>query len=363
MEYDKEPNTKDIGFCLLPSDLLQNILLHLCIPEVIRMKQVNRYVLNTILDRHFNRLFNLRSQRDSWLFVYAKRWRHDGALHGLSDRSSRWFKIPVTELLSEVNFPGEDLYLLTANGPRGTSSWRRSGMKLISGPPGSGQFRFLFAEIVDNRSDLYAYDSRTNMWESKKGVHNNVDQDWIFREKDQIFLNISNRPHENVLMSVEDGMNAQSHCPVILQPRFNRNPAVRFSQTDPVNQPVCIYGDGCKIIIEFEIIEARTRRTKSMEVWSISANGEKWEIVSRAPDEIIKKINKPCSVTMGCLERRLSAIRVVLIMSNLEGLWDIIRLSYDKERDEWEWVPLPDCRFLQGSNMGGFCLSSGLTLS
>ncbi|XP_013618240.1 PREDICTED: uncharacterized protein LOC106324801 isoform X2 [Brassica oleracea var. oleracea] len=360
---NKDTNT-NIGFCLLPSELIQNILFHLCIPEIIRMKLLNKFVLNTISDQSFIRQLNHGSQRDTWIFVYTRRWRRDnGVLHGFSNRSVRWFKIPVAEILTGEVFPGEDLYLLTASGPRGTSSWRRSGMKLVPDPSNPSHFRFMFAEMVNNRPVLFTYHSNTTTWTTKEAEEVN---NWGFKKNNNVFLSLSNRPHESIVMSVDDG-SMMNRVPSILRPRMNQDAirgcpsSVGFSRNDLESQLLHIHGDDYKVVIGLDTIElSKMKRMKSLEVWKISSNGEKWELVSRAPSEVIS--NKLCGVMMGCLERRLGVIRVAL-MTNREGLWNIIWLDYDKEKDKWEWVPLPHCRFLQGSNMAGISFSSGLTFS
>ncbi|CAN8252405.1 unnamed protein product [Cochlearia groenlandica] len=399
MEKTQRCNNKDInttiGFCLLPSELIQNILLHLCIPEIIRMKLVNKYVLTTISDQSFIRQLNDGSRDDTWIFVYTRRWRRDsGVLHGFSDRSVRWFKIPVAGDI----FPGEDLYLLTASGnfllfasnthsgivavdlvgktvtrikpcplgPRGTSSWRRSGMKLVPDPSCSSQFRFMFAEIVNNRPVLFTYHSNTATWQTKEVDDTNTTILDFKNHKSNVFLSLSNKPHESVVMCVGDGLMV-NRSPTILRPRMNLTAmrecpsSVGFSRNELESQLLHIHGDEYKVVIRLDTIGlTNMKKMKSLEIWEISSNGENWELVSKAPSYVISE--KPCGVMMGCLERRLGVIRVAL-MTNHECLWDVIWLDYDKEKDKWEWVPLPDCRFLQGSNMAGISFSSGLTFS
>nr|GEW47351.1 hypothetical protein [Tanacetum cinerariifolium] len=164
----------------------------------------------------------------------------------------------IGDILKPVIPPGEDVYFITASGnfflfalncskevisinpmtkkgtriphsplgPHGTSSWRRSGIKLLAGPSGSGHFRFLFAEMVDN---------------------------------------------------------------------------------------------------------------------------------------ILNEIKKPYGVMMGCLEEKEGTTRDIL-MSNFEGVWDIIWLSFDIEKSKWALVPLPEFK-TDGSNMAGVTFSSGLTIT
>ncbi|KFK26246.1 hypothetical protein AALP_AA8G222100 [Arabis alpina] len=334
------------------------------------MKLLNKFVLTTISDQSFIQQLNGGSHRDTWIFVYTRRWRRDnGVLHGFSDRSVRWFKIPVAEILTGEVFPGEDLYLLTASGPRGTSSWRRSGMKLVPDPSCPGHFRFMFAEMVNNRPVLFTYNSNTTTWQTKEAEEEEEDTTNLdFKKKSNVFLSLSNKPHESIVMSVDDDKSMINRFPAILRPRMNQEAisgcpsSVGFSRNDLDRQLLHIHGDEYKVVIRLDKIETSKMKKvmKSLEVWEISSNGEKWELVSKAPSEVMS--NKPCGVMMGCLERRLSVIRVAL-MTNHEGLWDIIWLDYDKEMDKWDWVPLPDCRFLQGSNMAGISFSSGLTFS
>ena len=145
---------------------MQNIFLSLVLPEIIRLKLVSKSFSHIISDHNFLRECNLRSSSTTWLFVYKKRWLRDAVLHSFTDRSDRWFRIPISRLLKPINFHGEDLYFLMASGnffmfasntvreiiavnlvtmtvkrippsplgPRGTSSWRRSGMKLVTRP-------------------------------------------------------------------------------------------------------------------------------------------------------------------------------------------------------------------------------------
>ncbi|RID73723.1 hypothetical protein BRARA_B00856 [Brassica rapa] len=353
---NKDTNT-NIGFCLLPSELIQNILFHLCIPEIIRMKLLNKFVLNTISDQTFIRQLNHGSQRDTWIFVYTRRWRRDnGVLHGFSNRSVRWFKIPVNEILTGEVFPGEDLYLLTASG----------NFLLFASNTHSG---ILAVDLVDKsvrRINSCPLGPRgTSSWRRSEAEEVN---NWGFKKNNNVFLSLSNRPHESTVMSVDDVDGSMiNRFPTILRPRMNQDAirgcpsSVGFSRNDLESQLLHIHGDEYKVVIRLDTIElSKLKRMKSLEVWEISSNGEKWELVSRAPSEVIS--NKLCGVMMGCLERRLGVIRVAL-MTNREGFWNIIWLDYDKEKDKWEWVPLPHCRFLQGSNMAGISFSSGLTFS
>lgn len=75
----------------------------------------------------------------------------------------------------------------------------------------------------------------------------------------------------------------------------------------------------------------------------------------------MEQIKKPHGVMVGCLEKRDGIVRAAL-MSNFEGLWHIIWLTYDIQTRHWIWVTLPDCK-MKGSNMAGFAFSSGITSS
>ncbi|GLT28949.1 hypothetical protein SLA2020_038490 [Shorea laevis] len=77
------------------------------------------------------------------------------------------------------------------------------------------------------------------------------------------------------------------------------------------------------------------------------------------PSDLMKRIKKPYGAIMGFLEERDGVIRIVLV-SNFEGLWDIIWLFYDRREGNWNWIPLPDCS-MKGLNMAGITFSSGLT--
>lgn len=390
MEINRPNLTTDaIGFCLLPSELIQNILLYLALPEIMAMKLVNKSIAYVISDQNFLRECNLRSKSATWLFVYKKRWLRDAVLQGFSDQSTRWFKIAVADLLKPVISPGEDFYFLTACGniflfvchtrreviavnlvsktvkiipasplgARGTSSWRRSGMRLLSS--GSDHFRFLFAELVEHRPVLFEYSSETDTWKSVEATETVENLTHVGRrEVDDIFLNVRNGPHESVVIA------AGSQSPVILRPRFDGVVGMgsRGSATDRMH----VYGDGYMMIVrskwvDLEKIRARVRMLGGVEIWGLSPNGRQWEYKSRVPIDIITQINKPYGVMMGCLKKAEGIIKIALV-SNYECSWEIIWLSYDIGRDNWSWLPLPDCK-MKGLNMAGIAFSRGLTFS
>lgn len=392
MEDYKNLTSNAIGFCLLPSELIQNILLHLTLPEIMAMKLVNRSMACVISDQSFVRECNLRSKSTTWLFVYKKRWLRDAILQGFSDQSTSWFKIAIADLLKSLISPGEDFFFLTASGniflfvcntrqdviavnlvsktvkripasplgPRGTSSWRRSGMKLLA--TGSDHFRFLFAELVDNRPVLYEYSSEIDTWTSTEARENVgiMPRASCDREVDYIYLNVRNGPHESIVMAVES---QSDDVPVILRLRFNGGEHGTRQQTVMADR-LHVYGDGHMVIVRSNSVgnvKARVRMVNGIEIWGLGPNASHWEYISKLPSDILKKISKPYGVMMGCLEKSGGIIKIVLV-SNYGGLWEIIWLSYDIGRDYWTWFPLPDCK-MEGLNMAGIGFSRGLTLS
>ncbi|KAF5788381.1 putative F-box domain-containing protein [Helianthus annuus] len=400
---ENRPNSTTVGFTLLPSELIHFIILRLALPDIFHLKSVNKFITSVISDQDFLRDYNLRSSSSTWLFVYKKRWHRDPVvIHGFTRSSERWFKVMIGDILKPVIPPGEDLYFLTASGnfflfalncsrevvsvnpmtkkvqkvphsplgPRGTSSWRRSGIKLLAGPPGSGRFRFLFAEMVGNSPTLFEYDSRTNEWKStvarESVVSPNMSPSRIEnRDGDRIFLSASNGPRRSVVISVGPDMNE----PVVVQPVFSGvvedgELAVGFSWGSVINR-LHIYGDGRMLIVRsgpdsLDDANQGIRVVKGVELWGLGPNGRQWAFVSRVPNGLIDEIKKPYGVMMGCLEEREGTIGAIL-MSNFEGVWDIIWLSFDIEKSKWALDPLPEFK-MQGSNMAGVTFSSGLTI-
>ncbi|KAK9101878.1 hypothetical protein Sjap_019132 [Stephania japonica] len=378
--------SRSAGLCLLPSELIQDILLRLPLPELLRLKSVSKTLFAVISADDFRRECNSRSISDTWLFVYKKRSPRDSGLHGFSYRSARWFKISsVAGLLS----PGEDLFLLAASGdfflfasnnraggdliavnltlrtakklphcplgPRGTSSWRRSGLKLISGPAGSDRFRFLFAELHENRPVLLEYFSESDSWRCVQA-----------REYTQqgsprgVFLSVVHRRNDSVLLAAS----GEDDEPVIVRPRFDAaamdDLAIGFSSGGRIKR-LHVFGDGYVTVVRSESVSGseKERVMTWIEVQGLSVDGRSWEFVSSAPSGLIPK--KAYVAMTGCIEERDGVVRVVLMMSNWEGLWEIVWLSFDLRSKVWKWVPLPECR-MKGSNMAGMTLSSGLTL-
>ncbi|KAK8602188.1 hypothetical protein V6N13_058160 [Hibiscus sabdariffa] len=390
---NSDTNTTALGFCLLPSELIQSILFSLALPEIVRMKLVNKFLAYLISDRDFIRQCNLRSRSATWLFVYKKRWRHDAAIHGFSDQSNSWFKVCIDELMKQALFyPGEDVYLLTASGniflfasnnqkvviavnlvsktvkkippcplgPRGTSSWRRSGMKLVPEPSGSGHFRFLFVELVETTPVVFEYNSETEKWHCREARESNGNN----QRNDCMFLNAHNSPHESLVVAV----GSEQTPPFILRPRLGNGqhqPATTSNWAN-INDRRHVYGDGHMMILKSTGVDGSDRRRaakalSSIEIWGISLKSGNWEHVSNVPSEIMEQIGTPYGVMIGCLEARNGIIRAVL-MSNFEGLWDITWLACEKQSNIWNWMSLPDCK-MKGANLAGITFSSGLSLT
>ncbi|THG10137.1 uncharacterized protein LOC114280666 [Camellia sinensis] len=398
MGSHRNQTTNTVGFSLLPAELIHYIILNLVLPDIVRLKSTNKFIASIIFDQDFVREYNVKSSSTTWLFIYTKRWRRKSMLHGFVDGSNRWFEISILELLNPMVSPWEDLYFLTASGnyflfasntsqevihvnpmakivrkippsplgPRDTSLWRRSGMKLLPGPPGSGHFQFLFAEYHENRPVLFEYNSEIDKWRSIEAKENVWNLPCVNeRGGDYIFLSVINGRSGSVLIAL--GSEGDDD-PVVIRPRFPRGGeeqrlAVGFSWGNVFDQ-LHVYGDGNMMILrsdDVDDVSKRRRMLESVELWGLSSNGMSWEFISMVPSGLIEKIKKPYGVIMGCIEERQGTVRAVL-MSNFEGIWDIIWLCYDIKRKHWTWVPLPDCK-MKGLNMAGIAFSTGLTLS
>ncbi|KAL8189636.1 hypothetical protein R6Q57_029202 [Mikania cordata] len=395
----RQNSTTVVGFSLLPSELIHYIIIRLALPDIFHLKSVNKFITSVIADQDFLRDYNLRSSSTTWLFVYKKRWHRDPVvIHGFTRLSERWFKVMIGDILKPVIPPGEDLYFLTASGnfflfalncnrevisvnpmtksvkkiphsplgPRGTSSWRRSGIKLLAGPSGSGLFRFLFAEMVENSPTLFEYDSMTNKWKTTIARESTANHSHV-NNKDgkHIFLSVSNGPRRSILISVR----SETNEPLVVEPIFSGvvedgELAVGFSWGRVINR-LHIFGDGWMLIIRSgpENVDDANRGikvVKVVELWGLGSNGMQWAFVSRVPNGLVDEIKKPYGVMMGCLEEREARIEAILI-SNFEGVWDIIWLNFDIENSKWALVRLPELK-MEGSNMAGVTFSSGLTI-
>jgi hypothetical protein len=180
-DHPSSPACTALGpLLLLPSELLHEILLRLAVPELLRVRSVARPLSHLISSPDFRRLYHLASTSSAsgpaaaWLLLFKKLPPRNAAIRGFHGPSGRWFRIPVSAILAPAVPPGEDLYFLAASGssflfaangcrelvvvdltsraarrlppsplgPRGTSSWRRFGLKLVADPPGSNRFRY-----------------------------------------------------------------------------------------------------------------------------------------------------------------------------------------------------------------------------
>ncbi|XP_043699057.1 uncharacterized protein LOC122649867 isoform X2 [Telopea speciosissima] len=398
MDGSRNLASNTVGLCLLPSELIQDILMRLALPELSCLRSVCKLLTSIISGNDFRREFNVRSSSDSWLFVYKKRSTRASVLHGFTERSDRWFNIPIVKYLFPVIPPGEDLYFLTASGdfflfasnncreliavnpttktarkippsplgPRGTSSWRRSGLKLIAGPSGSDSFRFLFAESYENRPVLFEYSSETDTWSSIDANESSEDREPRGSDRRRIFLSVVHRRRESVAIAV-----SETDGPVVVRPRFDgggmeERLAIGFSASDEVHR-LHVYGDGNMVIIRSTVVDefAKVRMFTCIEMWRMTLDGRRWEFVSKVPNGLVERVRKPYGVMMGCLEEKDGKVNVIL-MSNHKGQWDLIWLSYydlvgrDREGN-WRWIPLPEFG-MEGLNMAGIAFSSGLSL-
>ncbi|KAK3028070.1 hypothetical protein RJ639_039361 [Escallonia herrerae] len=126
----------------------------------------------------------------------------------------------------------------------------------------------------------------------------------------------------------------------------------------------CVIGDGKMVIVRSDGVDDknnRVRMLKGVELWGLTANDKHWQFISETSREIVAEIKKPYAMIKGCLEERNGTFRVAL-MSNFQGVWDIIWLSYDIGSRNWSNIVLPNCQ-IDGSSMVGVSFSSGLVLS
>ncbi|KAF2310708.1 hypothetical protein GH714_016498 [Hevea brasiliensis] len=229
MENPRNLSTNSIGFCLLPSELIHRILLNLLIPEILCLKSLNKSLSDLISDQH----------------LYAITIRDRSLPPGSSStRNAGIATLCFTAFPTVKRIPPSPL------GPRGTSSWRRSGMKLVSG---SNSFRFLFAELVENRPVLFVYTSETDKWLSMEARENFAGLPRGFqREDDYIFLNVVNGPYESVVMMA--GLESDD-APVVVRPRFEggrddeQQLTVGYSWGNVIDR-LYVHGDGHMLIIK-----------------------------------------------------------------------------------------------------------------
>ncbi|XP_062206351.1 uncharacterized protein LOC133908372 [Phragmites australis] len=381
---------------LLPSELLHEILLRLAVPELLRVRSVARPLSHLISSPDFRRLYHLTSASSgpgpaaAWLLLFKKLPPRDAAIRGFHGPSGRWFRIPVSGILSPAVPPGEDLYFLAASGssflfaangrrdlvvvdltaraarrlppsplgPRGTSSWRRFGLKLVADPPGSNRFRFLFAELVNNTPFLLEYRSETDTWQQSEAILAEGAAS-VPVAPDCTYLCAAHAGPDSVM--VYSGPGADDR-PVFFRPRF---PPHNPNNAGAVGDRLHVYGDGSAAVVRSAVIDEPTSRTRVKVVTGVdlygfgasSAVGGDWELVASVPGELIDGFRKPYAVMTGLLAEREGVIRLVLI-SNCRGAWDLVWLSYDRARGEWQWVPVPDWGTSKGLNMAGIAVSS-----
>ncbi|CAO2165732.1 unnamed protein product [Urochloa humidicola] len=380
---------------LLPSELLHEILLRLAVPELLRVRSVARPLSSLISSPDFRRLYHLSSASSgpgpaaAWLLLFKKLPPRDAAIRGFHGPSGRWFRIPVSAILAPAVPPGEDLYFLAASGssflfaangrrelvvvdlnaraarrlppsplgPRGTSSWRRFGLKLVADPPGSSRFRFLFAELVNNTPFVFEYRSETDTWRQSEAVLAQGQGEATPASPDGTFLCAAHTGADCVMVYSGPGA---SDIPVFFRPRFPN-----VAGAGP-GDPLRVYGDGFAAVVRSSAVEdtaatasrARLKVVAGVELYGLGgAVGGDWELVAAVPGELVEGFRKPYAVMTGLLAEREGVVRLVLT-STCRGAWDFVWLSYDRARGEWRWVPVPDWAGSKGLNMAGIAVSS-----
>lgn len=381
MAIDRSPASTTVGFSLLPSELLEDIFLRLTVPDLLRINSVSRTILSFVSGEDFRRLYGRRSASDTWVFLYQKgSLRHHSVLLGFSDRSSRWCRIPIAAALLPAVLPGEDLYFLAAAGdvflfasnylgelvavdlagnrvkrvppsplgPRRTSSWRRSGLKLLAGAGGAaGEFRFLFSELVDDRPYLFSYSSETGAWTSEAAAEGPGGA-----ALGPVFLCAADLRSRSVVVSAGA---VAGGTPVVIRPSFAGGAAAG----DGVDR-LHVYGDGHAAVVRSEKGSCG-RVVTCVEIWGVGKGGRRWEVITCLPRWALQEMGRrPFGAMIGCLEERCGALRLVLL-SNNRGTWDLVLLVYDLGVGRWSWVPLPSCG-AEGLNMAGIAISGGPTL-
>ncbi|GJN18230.1 hypothetical protein PR202_gb05370 [Eleusine coracana subsp. coracana] len=373
---------------LLPSELLHEILLRLAVPELLRVRSVARPLSHLISSPDFRRLYHLASASSgngpaaAWLLLFKKLPPRDAAIRGFHGPSGRWFRIPVSAILAPAVPPGEDLYFLAASGssflfaangrrelvvvdltaraarrlppsplgPRGTSSWRRFGLKLVADPPGSNRFRypFLFAELVNNTPFLFEYRSETDTWQQSEAVL--ATEGSPPPAPDGTYLCAAHAGPDCVM--VYSGPPGTDDPPVFFRPRFPPQNA---------GDRLHVYGDGSAAVVRSTTIDdpsrTRVKVVTGVDLYGFGTVGGEWELVASVPGELVEGFRRPYAVMTGLLAEREGVVRLVLI-SNCRGAWDFVWLSYDRARREWRWVPVPDWGASKGLNMAGIAVSA-----
>ncbi|KAK3031138.1 hypothetical protein RJ639_035136 [Escallonia herrerae] len=383
MEGRRLPATNCVGFCLLPSELMEYIFIRLASPDICRLRCVSKPIASILREREFVRNYNDQHRSSTWLFFYNKPADHDdAALHGFTDRSNRWFKILVHDLLKSVVDSGEYLYFLTASGsnflfalntrnefvlvnpmtrtvrkivcPSKIFSGPDTSIKLLIGPPGSDRFCIIRNQIYGRKSFM-VYDSNADLWQTRR-LNERVDLSLV---------------SGCVLLSVVDWFSKRTNIVCVSQRDHPEAvsiwPELAYADSSwERHYPLHGYrviGDGKMAVVRSDGIDVknhRVRMLKGVELWGLTANGKRWEFISETSREIVARIKQPYGMMKGCLEERNGTIRVAL-MFNFQGVWDIIRLNYDIGRKNWTRVVLPSCQ-MKGSSMVGISFSNDLVL-
>ncbi|KAJ6842144.1 F-box domain containing protein [Iris pallida] len=368
--------TTTVGLCLLPSDLLHDIFLRLPLPYLHRLRSVSTSLTSLLTSRDFRRLH--RSLSDStWLFLLTKRPpSRSSLLRGFHRRSLRWFTFPLLppDLDNDLYFlsASGNFFLFTSNsllrlvavdlaaatataralplcplGPRGTSSWRRSGFKLLSSSS-SSSFRFLFADLHRGRPALFEYSSATDAWrsvlaESSDGGQHVTRGGGGGGGGGTIFLNVSD------FVLVVAGVNDEEEEAVPVVYYYTPRMLEGLGAVGRLH----VYGDGMAAVVSTVASGGGRRSVTSVELWG-PRGGQEWEMVTRVPEGLFG--SGDYGVMKGCLEERDGVVWLVLV-SNLRGDWAIVWLGYHRRTEEWEWVPVADPG-AKGFNMAGIAVGT-----
>ncbi|KAF3791875.1 hypothetical protein EJ110_NYTH11848 [Nymphaea thermarum] len=362
------------GFSVLPSELIENIILRLPLPEIICLSSACKGLNSMISSVEFQRKYNKLSS-DNWIFVFKKQPFKKSTIFGFSSACNRWFRFPIAQLLEPVVSPGEDIYLLAASagfflfslnncqelvvtnpvskstqkiptnplGRRGTSSWRRPSMKLI-GNRTSGSFKFMFIEDLGQGPVLYLYRSATNMWSITEAqeMTRQVKENMVFLTAAHI-----------VGVSLETNVAACIYRPSSEEGSQGLSIGLLGAY---MTGPLHIYGDGRLVVVRSESIDGRSRAIKEIEIWGLNLDGRKWKLFGRTPHSLLESVRKPFEVLTGRLEDREGVVRVILV-SYFEGRWNMLWISYDSLKMDWHMAELPEFG-MKGINIAGVAISS-----
>ncbi|CAA7408841.1 unnamed protein product [Spirodela intermedia] len=367
--WEKKESATTVGLCLLPSELLHEIFSRLALPDLLRLRAASKVLAGEFRGACVG-------LGGTWLFLFKKRPPRDAVLRGFNDRAGRWFRFRVATILRAAAPPGDDdLYFLAADGdfflfasnerreliaanlrtgaarrlpasplgPRGTSSWRRPGLKLLAGPSGTEHFRFLFAEVTQQGPVLFEYSSEAGAWRSS--------------------------PAEQTAAPPPPGaalLNAAAGDSAVVVGASGEGRAVFFRPRLPeAGDGMRIYGDGHLAVVRSAAVaeeahRVRVRAVAELQLWGMSSDGGRWEMVAGAPPELIEMAGRPYCVMTGCLEEAGGVVTLVL-MSNYKGMWDLTWVTFDKKMGRWGSVPVPDYG-AKGLNMAGIAITSSLGL-